>query len=302
MTKSAKHWRSCAVLIWAAMMLGMLAGAPSGSLAGEADDSAGWKPLFNGKNFDGWYLFLQKSERDTDPHRVATIEDGTIHVYKYDRNGSEVVMGYMGTKAPFANYHLKVEYRWGKNQFKPRYLYKPDAGVYFHHVGADAVWPEALQLQVELNGVGDLITAGPIRFETTVDPSTLSDSWQEYLPVGKGGVAYTTAGKGITYTRKYENFEADGWNRVDLICRGGEAVALVNGRVVNRGRNIQQRVGEEWKSLEGGRILLEFEASEMWWRNVEIRDLGQAETMDQAIARAEREARTPESAAGRVAR
>jgi hypothetical protein len=256
-----------------------------------------WRPLFNGQNLDGWYLFLQKSERDTDPHKVVTIEDGTIHVYKHDRNGAEVVMGYMGTREQHSNYHLRVQYRWGKNQFKPRYLYKPDAGIYFHHTGADAVWPEALQVQVELNGVGDLITAGPIRFDTTVDPSTLSDSWQEYLPTEKGGVAYTTSGKGITYTRKHENFETDGWNRVDLICRGGEAVAMVNGQVVNRCKNIQQRAGEEWKPLEGGRILLEFEASEMWWRNVEIRGLGESETIEQAIARATEEAKS----AGRAA-
>lgn len=260
---------------------------------GEPAPAADWRPLFNGQNFDGWYRFFQKSDRDTDPHRVITIEDGALHAYAHDRNGAEVVMGYLGTKESHANYHLRLKYKWGKNQFKPRYLYKPDAGVYFHHVGADAVWPEALQCQVELNGVGDLITAGPIRVDTTIDPKTHTNDWQEHLPASEGGVPYTTAGKGITYTRKHTNPERDGWNTIDLICQGDQAAILVNGTLVNRCSKIQIRQGDAWTPLTQGRILLEFEASEMWYRDIAIRNLEESETLDQAIDRAARESSVP---------
>src|SRR5262245_49594273 len=127
------------------------ASALGGSLyrGGTTAHAREWRPLFNGKNLDGWYTFLQKHGRDSDPTRVLTIEDdGTLHIYKHDRNGAEVVMGYMGTNESLSNYHLRMEFRWGNKQFKPRYLYKPDAGVYYHHVTADVVWPQAMQFQV----------------------------------------------------------------------------------------------------------------------------------------------------------
>lgn len=248
-----------------------------------------WRPLFNGKNLDGWYLFLQKAERDQDPERVVTIEDGAIHAYKHARNGVEVPMGYIGTNDSHANYHLRLKYKWGHKQFKPRYLYKPDAGIYYHHVGQDVVWPQALQCQVELNGVGDLLTVGAIQVDTTIDPKSQTEEWQEFLPASAGGVPYTTTGRGVTYTRKSHNYEHDGWNTVDLICQGASAAQLVNGHLVNLCTNIRTvdpADPSKTTPLTGGRILLEFEATEMFYRDVEIRSLAAGETMEQAIAAA----------------
>jgi hypothetical protein len=249
-----------------------------------------WRPLFNGRNLDGWYTFLQKSGKDADPTHVISIEpDGVIHVYKHDRNGSEVLMGYMGTVEMFGDYHLRLQYSWGKSQFKPRYLYKPDAGIYYHHVTEDLVWPQALQFQLELNGVGDLLTVGNIKVDTFIDPSTKTDDWQEFLPPEAGGVSYTTTGKGVTYTRKRENHEKDGWNTLELICKADAAVQIVNGHVVNVCRNIRQQDPKnqaEWSPLSRGRILIEFEASEIFYRNIEIRLLAPDESIDQATQRA----------------
>jgi hypothetical protein len=249
-------------------------------------DRRGWTPLFNGKNLDGWYLFLQKYGRDNDPEKVVSIEEGILHAYKSPRNGAEVVMGYIGTKESYSDYHLRLQYRWGKKQFKPRYLYKPDAGIYYHHVTEDVVWPQAMQFQLELNGVGDLLTVGAIKVETTIDPATKTADWQEYLPPEKGGVRYETTGKGVTYTRKGENFERDGWNTLELICKGNEATQVVNGHVVNRCRRIRRQDPKNpgrWLPLAEGRILIEFEASEISYRDIAIRRLGKDETIDEAL-------------------
>ena len=39
--------------------------------------------LFNGRDLNGWYTFLQKHGKNQDPDRVITIEDGSIHLYKH---------------------------------------------------------------------------------------------------------------------------------------------------------------------------------------------------------------------------
>ncbi|ODT96390.1 MAG: hypothetical protein ABS79_08045 [Planctomycetes bacterium SCN 63-9] len=280
---------------------GMALGAePAAQTAPEAVKDVGTsrtelRPLFNGKNLDGWYLFLQKYGRDSDPEKVVTIDDGILHAYKDARNGAEVVMGYIGTRESYSDYQFQLHYRWGKKQFKPRYLYKPDAGIYYHHVAKDVVWPQAMQFQLELNGVGDLMTVGAIKLDTTVDPATKTEEWQEYLAPERGGVPYETTGKGVSYTRKGENFERDGWNRLDLICKGDSALQMVNGHVVSRGTKIRQQDPNDpnrWIPLTGGRILIEFEASEISYRDIGIRKLAPDETLEAAAVRASASAKT----------
>jgi hypothetical protein len=277
-------------LVSVAGLLVLAAVAGGATLTRQQRDGAAWRRLFNGKDLQGWYTFLQKHGRDSDPTHVLSIkDDGVLHVYANDRNGDEVVMGYMGTNEQFSNYHLRLQYRWGKNQFKPRYLYKPDAGIYYHHLGEDVVWPQALQFQVELNGVGDLLTVGDIKVNTWIDGSRRSEDWQEFLAPERGGQPYETAGKGVTYTRKQLNVEQDGWNTVELICKGSAAAHIVNGHVVNRCENIRRQdanTPQGWAALSGGRILIEFEASEMYYRNIEIRLLDENETLDAAVAKA----------------
>jgi len=133
------------------------------------------------------------------------------------------------------------------------------------------------------------MTVGAIKVETTVDSVTKTADWQEYLAPEKGGVPYETTGKGVTYLRKGENFELDGWNTLELICKGSEAAQLVNGHLVTRCRNIRQQDPKDpnrWTPLTGGRILIEFEASEISYRDISIRRLAQDESLDSAIAKA----------------
>src|SRR3954468_21383301 len=65
-----------------------------------------WTPLFNGRDLTGWYTFLQKHGKNSDPDHVITIEDGAIHLYKDAPEGSNVVMGYIGTEKEYENYHI----------------------------------------------------------------------------------------------------------------------------------------------------------------------------------------------------
>ena len=130
--------------------------AARGPVARSAEPD-GWTDLFNGRDLSGWYTFLQKHGKNHDPDGVITIEDGAIHLYKHAAEGSTVVMGYIATEQEYGDYHLRFQYRWGKKKFQPRYALKRDAGLYYHLTGPDAVWPRALQFQVEQTNVGDLI-------------------------------------------------------------------------------------------------------------------------------------------------
>ncbi|MDR3633189.1 MAG: DUF1080 domain-containing protein [Isosphaeraceae bacterium] len=239
------------------------------------DAAKEWIPLFNGRDLTGWYTFLQKHGKNSDPDRVITVEDGLIHLYKHAEDGSNVVMGYIGTEKEYGNYHFRFQYRWRTKKFQPRYALKRDAGLYYHITGPDAVWPRSLQFQVQQTDVGDLITLFGMQLDSWIDPKTRGEKDSTFLAPDAGGEPRVLGGPGIAYQKRLPgDFEVDGWNTAEIIARGDTTVHILNGRVVNQGKNIRfvdpDKPGAP-RPLTRGRIALEIEAAEMDFRKVEIR-------------------------------
>jgi 3-keto-disaccharide hydrolase len=236
-----------------------------------------WTPLFNGHDLTGWYTFLQQHGKNSDPDHVIAIEDGAIHLYKDATEKSKVVMGYICTEREHGNYQLRFQYRWGTKKFEPRYALKRDAGLYYHLIGPDAVWPRGLQFQIEQTNVGDLITLYGFTLDTWIDPKTRDRVQATFLDRDQGGQARVLGGKGIAYQKHLAGeFEVDGWNTVEVIAKDDTTVHKLNGHVVNRGQNIRFTDTEKpgtAQSVTKGRIALEIEAAEIFFRKVEIQEL-----------------------------
>ncbi|WP_406694183.1 DUF1080 domain-containing protein [Singulisphaera sp. Ch08] len=251
----------------------------------EVKKGEAWTPLFNGRDLTGWYTFLQKHGKNSDPDRVITIEDGAIHLYKHPADASTVVMGYIGTEKEYGNYHLRFKYRWGEKKFEPRYKLKRDAGLYYHILGPDAIWPRSLQFQVEQTNVGDLIALFGFQLDSWVDPKTREEPMPTFLPPDKGGEARVLGGKGIAYQKHLAGeHEVEGWNVAEIIAKGDAVTHLLNGRVINQGKNVRlvdpEQNGEA-RPITRGRIALEIEAAEIFFRDVEIRSLDDTPTAGQ---------------------
>ena len=133
---------------------------------------AGWQPLFNGRDLNGWYTFLQQHGRNADPDRIIAIDDGVIHLYRDTPDGSRVVQGYIATEKEYGNYHLRLQYRWGEKKFEPRAALPRDAGLYYHMIGDDAVWPMGLQYQIQEGNTGDLLALFGLQADSWIDPAT----------------------------------------------------------------------------------------------------------------------------------
>ena len=262
----------------------ILAAVPTPARAEEPAKAAGpFTPLFNGRDLDGWYTFLQKHGKDTDPDHVVTIEDGAIHLYKDAPEGSEVVMGYIGTEKEYGDYHLRFQYRWGAKKFAPRMALKRDAGFYYHILGPDRVWPRALQYQIQQTDVGDLITLDYFLVDSWAEPAT-KDAVQtrdvgcpRFQEPERGGLPLTLGTKGVAYQSHLAgNHEVEGWNTAEIIADGDAFTHILNGKVINRG--VHARLADPTqpgppKPITKGRLALEIEAAELWFRNVEIRSL-----------------------------
>ncbi len=79
-------------------------------------------------------------------------------------------------------------------------------------------------------------------------------------------------GSGIRVVKSHDADRGPGeWNRIDIICVNGKVVHLVNGEVVMSYRNpVIERSGEIWP-LRAGKIQLQSEGAEIFYRNVALR-------------------------------
>jgi hypothetical protein len=137
--------------------------------------------------------------------------------------------------------------------------------------------------------VGDIFTVYT-RVTTEADPATTNiisevvtnagvvrtnqRSQPVYLPLNKGGVPLVQGvGNNIRRVIRNPMAEHDGWNTVEVIVRGDEATYIVNGKVNNHATRIQQMINNEWQPLNKGKIALQLEYAEVYYRNVEIKEL-----------------------------
>jgi hypothetical protein len=249
----------------------------SGERARTSTD-AGWIRLFDGKTLDGWYTTLQKHKKNEDPAKVFQVHDGAIHVYKDQANGGDAPVGYLATDSEFESYHLRLEYKWGDKKFRPRSEQRRDAGVLYHVLGPSVVWPRCIECQIQEKDVGDCFTVRgtqvvasveTVRIETPSGPKMLP----RYKPDAQGGSPQKIGEGSIARIVKSRTHEHDGWNAIEVIVRGSEStVHIVNGHTVFQAKDLRQLASDNrtWEPLTRGRIALQAEYAEVFYRNIEI--------------------------------
>lgn len=240
----------------------------------------GWVSLLNGRDLSGWYTVLQRSGRGfAEQKRMVTIEDEMLHVLGNEVNGENYESGYLATNAEFENVRIRVEYRWGQKQFGQRAIAKRDNGLLYGVVGADKVFPRCVECQIEEGDVGDFFLVDGVRgIQTKHDNGLFGyNITREHgfpPPSGKPPASEPVTGRMI----KDGNFEMlDGWNTVEVIFQGDRAAQIVNGRCVNVVTNLQQPDPANHGSyipLTRGKIAIEIEFAEIWYRRIEVKAIG----------------------------
>jgi hypothetical protein len=271
-----RNW--LASFVFVAMILGATpAPKPSiPSFAREVPKISSGDPIFafNGKDLSGFYTFTRFSKFD-DRHHVFTVEDGMVRV-----SGEEP--GGFASKKSFADYHLIVEWKWGRRTWSPRRFEARNSGIMVHSVGPDgdalACWMQSIECQINEGGSGDLIvvpgkTGEPPRLTSEVRLGTDNQPYYQ-----KGGMSKTLRRgrfnwwgrdpdwKNVLWFRGENDVEkpVGEWNRMEIVCDGDSITCLLNGVLVNAGRQ---------SSLKSGKILLQSEGAEIFFRKIEVRPL-----------------------------
>jgi Domain of Unknown Function (DUF1080). len=86
------------------------------------------------------------------------------------------------------------------------------------------------------------------------------------IPIGVNSPnGYYCAAKGTTEKPKYE------WNDIELICYEGKSLHIVNGNVVMALSNLRYLDNGKTKPLVEGKIQLQSEAGEVFYKDIEIK-------------------------------
>jgi hypothetical protein len=192
----------------------------------------GWIKLFNGKDFTGWTKFLDPSSK-VSPEKIWKVEGDTIAC-----EGS--VYGYLITTKEYENYVLKVQWRWGEKVARP----PRNSGVFVHVTGPDKIWPKSVEAQLMADHAGDIWLVD--NFKLKVDPARRDPKIARHYYRLKDHV---------------ENKVGD-WNQYEITCKGDTIKLVINGQMVNEGTEAE---------ITKGKILLQSEGAEIYFRNVELK-------------------------------
>jgi hypothetical protein len=241
--------------------------------AAMAADNPGWKPIFNGKNLSGWSVqYASKTPAGAPPaSSIFAVENGEIHAYPTQKAGSEQPNAYIVTDADFKDYVISLEYKWGEKKFPPRLEHVRDAGLLYHvHRARPADWPASAEAQIQEGDTGDSWAVSS-QVSSFIDPKT-----RRYTLPENGGVP-VTVGKNDDFqrTRHGRVNEYPGWNTVQVIVRGDRATHIVNGVVNMRVSDLKSwdAGSNAWVKLDHGKIALQAESAEIFYRNIKVRPL-----------------------------
>ena len=189
------------------------------------------------------------------------------------------IYGALTTNREYGDYHLRLQYKWGAKKWPPRATRPRDSGLILHATGRpeDAYWSVfmlGLECQISERTTGDLLFM--TNKDSTLVPiadvrSGTDNQWVETEPYQRVG----GRGKNPKFYRS-ANYEsaATRWTTVDVYVVGRTGVYLVNDHPVMAFQNAGiQQSDSTIVPLKKGRIQIQSEGAEVYYRNVSIRPI-----------------------------
>jgi hypothetical protein len=258
--------------------------------AQEADTR--WTPLFNGRDLSGWETFLGRPHRssdlplpkdasgdytavvgiDADPRGVFSVvqADGAPAI----RISGEIY-GALTTREEYERYHLRIEFKWGERKWPPREQALRDSGCCYHAVGPHGAsygfWMQSFEFQIQEGDCGDFYSLAGVIVDAEGLARTPGDPKTELI-YRRGAPLVTGHTRRIVRAPVPEKPHGQ-WNTLDLYCVDQTSAHVVNGGTAMVVSGLRRRVDGREVPLTRGKIQLQSEAAEVFYRNVTIRPI-----------------------------
>lgn len=237
--------------------------------------------LFNGQDLKDWDAWLGYADpaltykrppiapigataQSAEMFKVV-VEDGRPALYINGKTWGSLVH-----KGDFQNYHLRLQYKWGKGRWAPREAEAPNNGLLYHSHGAPGVvwgtWSQSAEFEIMFGSTGMIVPVGEAisAVTTVIDDPTLINPKLRFAPDGR--VKTVKGGTADWNVEAYSDAEkpAGEWNTLDLYVLGDRAVHVVNGVPVMEVRDL--KAGDQ--PLTHGAIQLQSEGAETFFRDM----------------------------------
>lgn len=267
--------------------------------------STKWKPLLKKGFTKNWEVFIGvphasvtgvegvDPESDGKAGTPLGLNNDPKKIFTIEKEGKETVLhisgeiyGALTSKDEYENYHLKLQFKWGEQIWPPRIGRKRDSGLLYHCVGEHGafwnVWMRSQEFQIQEGDCGDYYALAGTEIDI---PSYKPDGEREFIfaqdsllrPFSSVDRKFQIhCNKGADYEKP--NGE---WNTLELICIGGTSIHKVNGKVVMVLYNSRQSDSNgQIVPLTKGKIQIQSEAAEVYYKNINIMALSDAESVE----------------------
>ncbi|HEX8506118.1 MAG TPA: DUF1080 domain-containing protein [Hymenobacter sp.] len=257
----------------------------------------GWEPLLD-KNLSKWRNYESYCHQVGYRGQTPTDAQGRpLAPIGYDKNEANVfsvvmqdgepvlrisgeIYGCVFTRKDYANYDLKLKVKWGSKKWVPRLDEPLDSGLLYNSQGECGVdywksWMLSQEFQVSEyqkgNAMGDFWCIA----NSTVDIRAAYSPTKDTLKFNPTAAPLVMGKEGRNFCQAAANYERPNgqWNELELINVNGQSVHLVNGHVVMALNNSGYVVNGERKPLTSGKIQLQSEAAEVFYKDILIKPL-----------------------------
>ena len=194
------------------------------------------------------------------------------------------------TTATFTNVHIRLQIKWGDQKWGKKIGQPFDTGLlYFCHGDAGVAptdklktWPRSFEFQICQNEFGDLyalssqitVPASQAMCKTFARSQFVDRKMWRYDPAGTNTIFVQKAPISNHCVHFVDAEKPKGeWNTIDLILFNGNSIHVVNGQVVMRLYNAQRLDHGDPEPIASGKICLQTEGGECFFRNVEFQPI-----------------------------
>jgi len=254
-----------------------------------------WDQLLD-EDLSQWEIYLSYQHKEGYDGKKPTNESGNIiepigHVGKENPvftveklNGDLIlkvngeIYGCIYTKKEYQNYHLSLQVKWGNKKWEPRENLLKDSGILYHSIGEPGVdhwrsWMLSQEFQIMEGHMGDYwnIANSAIDIRAYIPEYVMNPIANETQPFLSLGAGTNQVGFGL----RSENLESSNgkWTTLELICFEDKSLHVVNGQVVMVLQNSRYFENETYFPLTKGKIQLQSEAAEVYYKNIKIRSI-----------------------------
>ena len=265
--------------------------ATAESSAAESPAADGWSPLWNGKDLAGWETYIAPPEGKKEPVGLNKDPQGVFKVVEVD--GAPAIRvsgesyGTLATLEELESYHIRLEFKWGEKRWPPRANVGRDSGILYNSIGPHGVgsgaWMKSIECNIMEKGTGQWWSvAGAVcdvegeRVDASNEarvPYKMEGPGEHIIVHKKGGERFTaSAGDGVTPAVDPEKPRGE-WNTVEVISMGSTGIHIVNGVVNLVLTNARFVEGGKVIPLTKGKIQLQSEGAEVFYRKIEVRPI-----------------------------